>query len=247
MNEDRGAIMQRQLPRRTLAKSAAWSVPVVVAAGVTPAFAASQCVMTSGQMELGYASGQGTVGRVTMKATSRPVGVSVDSRWNLQVDDTSGPLRGPALGWMEITQWPVKNAAANAPTYYQDVTFTFNQPVQDLSFVIADLDKIYDWNPDGYDDRVAITQVNGQAPTSGQVSGSRGSLVAGTGTLTDPWRNTMYRTSESGLPSTDTRAYVTVTVRGETTSFTLRYWSTAASSYNTQAIWVGIMTYSVCL
>lgn len=60
MHERQESIMQRPLPRRTLAKSAAWSVPVVAAAGVTPAFAASReyhyDIAASWQSVYGYRS-----------------------------------------------------------------------------------------------------------------------------------------------------------------------------------------------
>lgn len=83
-----------------------------------------------------------------------------------------------------------------------------------------------------------MTSATGSTATS---TGTRGSLVTGTGTLAAPWMP-----SQNFNGKYDPRQEVKVAFTGPVTSFTLRYWSTINAYNDFMFISIAGMTYRVC-
>jgi hypothetical protein len=158
------------------------------------------------------------------------------------VDNTAGTnnlsTSDGNVGWLKLSNRARDATPTNPATRYQDVTLTFTQPVSFLAFTIRDLDT-YDGAAGGtpFWDRIALVGVS--------ASSVNDAGIAGTGTLSDPWRQSQF----TGIPASDTASTneTVVTIIGPITSFTLRLWTSegAATGTPTQphSVWVGNMTY----
>ncbi len=161
---------------------------------------------------------------------------------NTFVDNTAGSnnlsTADANVGWLKVSSRARDATDTNPTTRYQDVTLAFTQPVSFLRFTIRDLDT-YDGGIGGtaFWDRVALVGVS--------ASSLNDPAVTGTGTLSDPWRQSTF----TGVPAADTGTSneTVVTIIGPISSFTLRLWTSegAATVTPTQphSIWVGDMTY----
>lgn len=123
----------------------------------------------------------------------------------------AGTTEGIALGW---NSW---QGATNRSSW----TFTFNQPVYNLTFNLY----MFDW---------ANTTLTLQTTNTGNrevgyispapTSFSQGSQVGGSGTAGDPWR-AVYPTGDPGGYSDPTGGITDIHYAGATTSFTITAWS----------------------
>ncbi len=218
--------------RRTLVRGAAWSVPVVAVAATAPAYAASNCAgQPAYTMDLAKKLGSdGT----TLGVTSVANGVAL-GRYNLSTSDPAFPLSG----WLELENVPRATSGTN-PSRYQDVTLTFGRSVSLLAFTVSDLDTTNSWYQ-SYWDRLAIINSASGFTTAPVMPGN--TLVTGTGSLTDPIRQTTFT---NGTPSSnnDASRQVRVSFTGTTKSITLRFWSNRdTDQYGTHAVWIGNMAY----
>lgn len=218
------------ITRRRLAQGAAWSAPMILAAGAVPAHAVSICDEVSYAPALNSntvtrASDSSATGAfnpvtpvnsptgpvkptvaVTFKATALG-GKTLNSAQNLtvagqQLDLGYNGAGDLATNGLELIQsGPIGYAAR------QTLTITFDRPVKNLAFTIADLDRA------GYLDQVAL---------SGSPTVSNGSNVSGAGTTTSPLgpaTNVGDRKSDDVTTRSDIRYSQPVT------SVTIDFWS----------------------
>jgi len=227
------------MERRTVVKGAAWSLPVIAAAVAAPAAVASDgsaggCVPV--RMHLDWAgdyrrtsatAGSAAVGGAesTIALTVTQAGIGANTRTgnqtrtqNLNLAVSSFAVGGTASAGLAIHQSPISNSrkaastssAARIAENSQTIRFDFSEPVDQLSFLITDIDAAaYD-----YFDRVVIE--SGAAFTA---SSGSGSIVEGSGTAADPLRAGRIEP----VPENSGRANATVSFLEPVSSFSLTY------------------------
>lgn len=214
---------RRAAGRRTVMRGAAWTAPALMIAAPIPAFAAS-CGPSPQTMNLSTRTGSdGT----TLTLASSFTGTSAGSN-NLSTSDQN-------VGWVKMSNVNVDSTRFN-PAEYQDLTFTFSRSVSDLQFTIRDLDTSEVGWVRQFWDRVAL--LNSPTFTSANDAG-----IGGTGTLTDPWRETPF--SGTSVANTATTNETVVSIAGPVSSFTIRFWTSEGDSSGVHSIWIGAMTYKV--
>ena len=166
------------LTRRSLARGAAWSVPVIAVAAAVPAFAASPCVTTFSYMldwgnnaKTTYVAPIGTgatkVGTASALAptgsAAAPVGVTFTSTYvtnnstdrrasdNLTVPSTTniGGLGANVQGLLVAHA----STSSSRDGFRQQVVIHFDRSVSDLTFVITDVDS----RDGGWYDQIELT------------------------------------------------------------------------------------------
>jgi hypothetical protein len=135
--------------RRSIVKGAAWAVPVVVAATAAPAAAQSACTPSTvfnslpvGQCVTNLTFAPSTVtGTLTYASWGQPSSKPGDT---CRVAQVSGPN-----GWRYVELEMVSSLNKGD---YVELTISLSQPVDDLSFVLHDIDKVRD----SWDDTVQV-------------------------------------------------------------------------------------------
>lgn len=97
---------------------------------------------------------------------------------------------------------------------FQLITFTFSEPLTDLSFSITDIDKV--WSSARYDFIDGVTLTSDSAFISSAPSGS---FVTGSGTAGSPWQNPQ----NGSFPEDGPGGQIDITFTEPVTSFTIRY------------------------
>ncbi|MCY4726643.1 hypothetical protein NYO98_10170 [Nocardioides sp. STR2] len=195
------------------------------------------------------AAGAGTVGRepLTMVVSSQFFGSTVAGSTggysNLAL--SPGNVGGTGRKGLTIMQRAtVDEFAAPRSNHRQEITLTFSRPVRNLAFKLSDIDanaepSRWEWYRDGkqwkqreikrgqYQDRVWL---------SGNPSGARASVVAGSGTSADPWRSTSTDVDQD--PVSGTNGNVTVSYAGKPASpvYKLTYWNDQEGELTAQAL-----------
>jgi len=212
--------------RRTIATGLAWSVPTMAAAVAAPAFAASRCTTSTPAYTGGNASMSNPTASVTAKGatgvtlSTKTVANSpttLSSSQNMRIMLTSDTTLGPA-GYVQLHQYK-----QNGPG--QTVTYTFSQPVYNVSFQIADIDTQYMAANSHYRDSVTVSGAVATT-TSGDIS-----VSGGTATSTNTASSTNQKTYE-WTKLNDPRGIATFTIAGPVTSFTITYTNTYVGSAN---------------
>ena len=194
-------LVVRQLERRTFAKGIAWSVPVVVAASAAPAVAASCAAVTIDWDTTTLSGGAVTVGTTTMRVTRAGSGSGTANDLTVR----SGPMGGVNERFLQLERaTPAKTTSA---TY----TFTFSQPVSNLTFSVYDIDAT-----------IGSGWIDGVSFSSGFSATSTGATLTGTGTAASPFQPSQPATT-GNLSGSDARGNVTVSYAGPLTSFTITY------------------------
>ena len=225
--------------RRTLVRSAAWSVPVVSLAAAAPAFAASPCDPKTYLLDWGTTSYTRTDARnasatVTL-AGSAPVTVTFKSvSFGANTPDATRNLSVPPNTGTSTTLDPVVNnlggrtgerglmlthsASTAGRDNRQEITITFSRAVQGLTFFITDIDRI---TASPYADRVELTSVPAVARTQ-TLDG-----ITGVGTAPTPASNPWQRAGDENVPENSPGAQVQVKypAGSDVTSLTLTYWN----------------------
>lgn len=214
------------IDRRTVVRSAAWTVPVIAVSAQAPAFAAS-CNQQYGTVAGGLdfadptqytrtdkfnataavplVSPGGTVG-MTFAATRT---VYTIDPLNLTVH--AAPTGGLPQAGIEIRN-QFETADTNTSANNQTLTITFSRRVYSLNFTLTDLD-----NSANHRDAVAI---EGAPFTYDYLVGSQ---VQGVGSLSNPFRVTGTVNYDN---STDNSGNVRISMAGPVTQFSIRYWNT---------------------
>lgn len=144
--------------RRTLMRSAAWTVPVLATVAAAPSFAASPCATQTIDFT-NYTTGTAYTTGATFTA-----GV-VTATLNL-----SGTTTATNNGTIFATTASTKELRfydANTPSTTQTIKFTFSQAVTNLAIQIVDIDQ-----STNYDDKLIINTTGWTATLGGSVSGN---------------------------------------------------------------------------
>ncbi|GAA5114410.1 hypothetical protein GCM10023339_20020 [Alloalcanivorax gelatiniphagus] len=256
--------------RRTVVRTAAWTVPVVAASTAVPAYAASPCddaytwrldwgndqtgdafttsypaqPTTSGNARAATATITGPSGTLPMTVgfTSTMPGADTRTGNNLRVIPNSYTNVGGTGGTGLLLQHQgITSGRANSR---QEVVVTFGRAVSDLRFTITDIDSS---NPSGsssdFYDQVELTGNRTGTPTRGG-SGSWWNPyfdhVEGDGTPTDPWR--MRDQNTVADDNGDNTGNIAVHYPGSVSGFTLTYYSSRGSG--NQAVFLSDFTFS---
>lgn len=224
--------MTTSVSRRSLAKGAVWALPAISVTAASPAFAASGCLpvgITFPTTTTSSASITGTSSAgVTATATNKVSGsVTTSAGYNM----TSNALQGTTA--VQLAQNPTQGS-------YQELTFTFSQPVYNLQFQIFDVD----YNTyNTYTDYLVLTAVNGATPPS--FTSTTGSFAQGSGTAASPWQPNKTANKTGPVVETDPRTTVAVSLApaAAVTSFTIRFYS-PTKPQALQQIWVGGISFT---
>jgi hypothetical protein len=250
--------------RRTVVRTAAWTVPVVAASTAVPAYAAS-CGSTSyawrldwdnnttsdafttsysvakppgaNAVHVGTAVVTGPSGSSPVTVTFRNSVVGADRRHptNLTIESTTNI---GDLGAQErgLLLWNT-NILEGRNASRQVVEVTFSRAVSNLRFTITDIDSNDAWGSgNDYRDQVELTGVRTAVATS---RGGGNFYVVGSGTQASPWQ--MYDDDTAAGDSGDARGNLAVTYPGPVSSFQLDYWN--SSGRGQQAIFLSDFTF----
>lgn len=228
------AAPETTLSRRSVARGFAWTVPAVAVTAAAPAFAASMpCTL---QTVSTFSTATPTAAITTNKGTGSD-GVTVTATatksgtFNTAVQYN---MTSPDGKFIQLAQNPGSGQ-------YQELTFTFSQPVYNLSFVVADVDYLNNMNGT-YKDGVVVQQVNGATPV--YTTTAKGSNVTGSGTTSSPFQPVSTTTQ---YVYSDAAGQVTVKVNPTTgvTTFSIRYSDLANRTDSlSQQIYIGGITYT---
>jgi hypothetical protein len=250
--------------RRTVVRSAAWSVPVVAASIGTPAFAASPCATSypwrldwgnnttddaftttysvvkppgANTVHIGTAVVTGPPGTSPVTVTFKNSVVGADRRTatNLEVENTTDI---GALGAQErgLLLWNT-DIVAGRDASRQVVEVSFSRVVTDLRFTITDIDSNNQFGSgNDYRDQVELTGLRTAVATR---RGRTGFYVEGAGTPSSPWQ--MYDDDVPADDSSDDRGNLAITYPGPVSGFQLDYWNAAGRGQ--QAIFLSDLTF----
>ena len=216
-----------RLTRRSVARGAAWSVPLVAVSVAAPAFAVSCAGPQPFRLNWGTTAytknvltNVGTATVPTADLSGTPVVVTFTSTTSGTVFRDTDNLTVPALtnvgglgaGERGMTLSHADPISANRNNR-QTVVISFSRAVTGLSFSMTDIDSSRnDWW-----DRVELT---------GTRTAALDANLEGTGVFNDPWR---YKTDNTNVDNDSSGGNVKVTYAGSVTSIQLDYWSTVAS------------------
>ena len=239
-----------QPTRRTLVRSAAWTVPVIAVASTAPAFAASPCDTQGYTLDWGnnakttYSApnNPGGTGTKTSVATVLPPTGSGASALGVTFTSTMFGSMSRAndnlllstetnVGGLGQGQGLNMSHAAAIPTGYanrQEVTVSFARAVTNLQFSITDVDA----QQNGWIDQVAVTGTRTGVPAAGTVQGS--------GTNESPWMPVYY--GNAGNNQGTGNVALTFPSVAANTPFTIAFWNLGGNS--NQRIFLGNMTFS---
>jgi hypothetical protein len=167
--------------RRTIARGAAWSVPVVAVALAAPAEAHYSGGCLSGKLAWSTCTRRGQLNKPLVTAGGTGVTVMVTDS-----GDTSHSANGVVTdtttgGLSPVMRFYDENAVTDT---IQTITLTFSMPVQNVSFSLLDVDSEISGSGSTsrrYQDEIRII-------TPASWSGSKHSNVKGSGTDGDPYR-----------------------------------------------------------
>lgn len=218
----------RGIDRRTVVRSAAWTVPVIAASAQVPAFAASCNQLYDGVLDLAASPPQyvqSTLRRGDATVPLSGAGGTIDIAFrsvftnytpnNNNLSVIAGPTGGINLPGLNFGYSFTDLTVSGDPANNETINITFTRSVYNLVFTITDIDN---GGPDSKDavaiEGAAFTyEANGLLP---------GSLVDGSGTVGDPFRT-------AGTANYDNRndnmGNVRITMLGPVTTFSIRYWN----------------------
>lgn len=215
--------------RRTIVKAGAWSIPVVATAYAAPTAAASTtCADAEANVPLIWATSgipsqnAGTTnatltrtGAFTSSAVGSlgAVGVEVVHTFfgaEKSVDPNAMPYEDEYI----VAQRVYGPLNSNGPGTYQDVKFTFSEPLYNLRFSIWEITREWGNSSRSYVDNVVLT-----SPTAYSESKPTGSFVVGDGSSASPWK----RPIDGPLPWNLVDGQVDIVFSGAVQTFTIRY------------------------
>lgn len=235
--------------RRNVVRTAAWTVPLVAASSVAPAFAASACATSStwrvdwggsstsysrgavaNGVQTGTATVTGPVGTAPLVVTFRSTLTGTMQRdadnLLLSTDLTQttavsnvGATGGPGLNISHAA--PLPTGSANA----QEVAISFNRDVTGLAFTITDIDI----SPNNWSDRVELTGARTYV----------GANILGSGTPNDPWLANANGNAGNGSGSRNLAVTYSGTIAAGA-AIVLRFWNAGGTS--NQRIFVSDLT-----
>ena len=231
--------------RRTLVKSAAWSVPVIAFAAPVPAYAASPCTPSTNFDGL-TPGNQVQTSIVFYNSLNQPTGVTASIAYasNGQGGDSTPGGTGtvaatstnPSWNYIEIEMLSELNAGD-----WVTLTLTLSQAVSGLSFTIHDIDKVRNGqNQVAWEDFVEISGTFSGNPVS--YLPVLGNNVTGAGTAASPFQPINWGDNpiDSGLNR------VTVGFNAPVNQFVIKYRAGQNGYSGNQHIGLGNISYSIC-
>jgi hypothetical protein len=252
---DEPAHSQAQPSRRTVMRTAAWSIPAVAAVSAAPAFAAScttkNYVVSSFALNAGVRSNQNNTWTGThapagqpsimLTATSTWIGSMARESEHFQSIANAGGLNVPGLRMhQERGTRDVGTAQYNHRGVFK---YTFTRPVKDLTFTITDVDLFRQSTNSGrqWDDRVALS-----SPSSTFSVLSRGNNIASNWTGVS--ESAAFRvTANDNLTNGEGAGNVRVRWAAPVSEFTIDFWngfSNADASDRSQLIFISQMSFN---
>lgn len=240
-------------------KGAAWATPIVAVSVAAPALAASPvCETEDVTLNWGLAQYTGTPSTTspfTTTVTFDPTSSSgafpeLESPFSATIRHTYfGNARGTAsngtitsftVGGIGQVGYDIRQqigaTGSTTPTTsdYQTIVFTFSEPVSNLRFSITDIDRTWTSTVHDFIDGVSLT-----SPTAFTYSVPSGSTVAGAGTVSSPWQNSVEGNKSEDGPG----GQIDITFTAPVQTFTIRYDNLGRQSItrgynNDQAIFV---------
>lgn len=221
------------ISRRTMIKTAAWTLPAVAVATSAPAWAMSACTPTVSFDKLVPGTSPDTI---TFQPSGTTAALSYDSDlrvaagwWDQggntgNTGEVASTSTSPAWNYLEVQLGGRVDEGD-----WIDVTISLSEPVTGLSFLIHDIDRSSTW-----DDEVVVSPAG--------FGYDRGTNIVGVGTSSSP-----FSADVSGDTPIDGGAgRVRVTWAGEVQSVTVRY--RAGDDANAdQHIGIGNISYDACL
>lgn len=142
--QDDVVVVRPQVSRRALTRGLAWAAPAVAVAMPSPAYAITCHAFTTTQSVVwtpnpdggNNTTNSGTAGGVTVGVTTAYPGSRGGRHPNMNMTTTPTSSTAP-------TEFIIANTTPGIAggNNYQEVTFTFSQPVWDLSFTLRDVDR----------------------------------------------------------------------------------------------------------
>jgi hypothetical protein len=232
--------------RRTVLRTAAWSVPAVSVSVAVPAYAAcSPASATTTSYMLNWGTGLYTRSSAESGSASvpgrgvgaQPVNVFVTSKVSGDVRLTSENLAESAHGLELHHASRVTAGRSNRQT----VTFTFSRPVSGLAFTIKDVDS----QSRGWYDQVELSGSRDFAVNERIVHWFGfpirvGDFVEGAGTSDSPWH--FYNSNTVVANTGDNRGDIRVTYKEPVTTIALDYWTSVGGS--NQRIWLSDFSFT---
>lgn len=224
----------KDVSRRTLMKTAAWTVPVIAFAGPVPMAAASPCTPTTALDSLRPGTKPSTI---TFLPSNPPVsaGLAFTASNGVALGGTgevAATSTNPSWNYIEIEM--VRNG--NRPLTQGDwveLTITMSQPVTGLSFIIHDIDS----TESGWRDLVNV-----------RTAGYSASLGNPTNIEGDGSSNSPFRPKTNGdLPIDSGANAIRLTWAGSVQVVVIRYLAGITGNSGNQHIGLGNLSYSACL
>lgn len=226
-----------KLDRRSVVRTAAWSLPVIAVSAQAPAFAASCNQLYTGQLNpvTQYTKLTPTTARAVVPLSGTGGSVTIDFLTIVTTDyapSSANYTVAPQVGGTGLPGiqfgYDNTNTDGSSGQHYR-TRLTFSRNVSDLSFLVTDLD-----NTGTHDERLAIL---GPAFTRSFPAGSN---CVGAGTTTNPIRNAV---PGDPNPVTGNAGNVRIRVAGPTTSVTLQFWTAELFPSNSNN-WLTDMSFS---
>ena len=206
--------------RRSVVRSAAWSLPVIAVSAQAPAFAAScnqpyvgdlnlatmytRNSRTSGTAVVPLASGAGSV---TIGFASNTTAAYAEQAGNFTIDPSVGKTGEAGIQ----LSYDNTNVNGSSGQHYR-LTLTFSRAVTKLTFLVTDIDV-----DGGHDEQVAVI-----SPATFTRSFPPNSDCVGAGTVANPIRNPV----AGFIDNVDgNQGNVRINVPGPTTTVTLQFWN----------------------
>ena len=223
--------------RRTLVKSAAWTVPVIAFAGPVPGMAASPCTPSTNFDGLAVGTSPSVI--TFYNSLNQPTGVTASLGWTANGQPSNKP--GNTGQVLQTTQAPIFNfleiqmVSSLDQGDYVELTITINGgPVTGLSFKIIDIDKSVGPGNVAWVDNIWVR-------TPG-FTFTRGSNILGSGTQADPFVANAW----GDTPIVSGQGDVRITYPGAVSQVVIRYLAAQNGNAQSQHVGLGNLSYNIC-
>jgi hypothetical protein len=220
--------------RRTLVKTAAWTVPVIAFAAPVPAMAASPCTPSTNFDGLEVGSRPSSI--IFYNSQAQPTGVSATLAWssfgqggNDQTPGDTGLVEQTDQGWNYLEAEMLQQLTAG-DWVQLDLTI-IGGPVTGLSFIVHDIDK----EQGQWTDNIVVSPAGYTFQLGGNIQGN--------GTAGSPFNPIAF----GDTPISSGLGDVRVTYPGSVSSLSIRYLAGATGNSSNQHVGIGDFSYNVCL
>lgn len=219
--------------RRTLVKTAAWTVPVIALAAPVPAWAASQCTPSTNFDGLQVGSRPTSI--IFYDVQNQPTGVTANLTWssNAQGGDPTpgdtGLVEQTAQGWNYLESEMISPLTQGE--WVQLDVAVVGGPVEGLSFIVHDIDKVQG----AWTDNVVISPAGYTFVLGGNIQGA--------GTAGNPFNPINF----GDTPISSGLGDVRITFPGSVSAVSIRYVAGATGNSQNQHVGIGDFSYNACV